>query len=324
MTKSIISYAFILVLLFVGSLLPTNCFAQEDDQEAEAVEPDTAYEYDPKYSGTYDIGKIGKITVPPNHLFLDSKDAKQYLMSLDNPPSDDILGLVLAVNPDSTMRNIFYVIWYVNDGHIDDSDAKNMDFTELLEQMQTDLHEGNRMRLDGGYKPIKLLGWASPPFYDDKKHVLHWAKELRFGQDTISTINYNFVVLTREGKVKITAVCDKTTLAEVKTAGEDLLDKFEVVSGSRYIDYDSSIDKLAAYGIGGLIAGKVLSKAGFFSIIGAFFLKYIKVIILGLGGLGAYLINLFRKKKVVQRTTAVATASSPEANEPEPTEPAAE
>ncbi len=324
MTKSIISYAFILVLLFVGSLLPTHCFGQEADQEAEAVGQDSAYQYDPKYSGTFDIGKIGKITLPPNHLFLNKKDANQYLVSLGNPPDEDVLGLIVAINPDSTMRGFFYVISYIGDGHIDDSDAEDMDYEELLEDMKSSLTEENPERIEAGYQPIQLLGWASSPFYDAKKHVLHWAKDLRFGQDSTATINYNFVVLTREGKVLINAVCDKSTLAEVKTAGENLLDKFVVTPGSRYDEFDSSIDKLAAYGIGGLIAGKVLAKAGFFSIIAAFFLKFIKVIILGVGGLGAYLVNLFRKKKAEANTTEEASAALPEAKDPEPTEPAAE
>ena len=35
--------------------------------------------------------------------------------------------------------------------------------------------------------------------------------------------------------------------------------------GSRHQDFDPSVDEVAAYGIGALIAGKVLAKIGFFA-----------------------------------------------------------
>ena len=43
--------------------------------------------------------------------------------------------------------------------------------------------------------------------------------------------------------------------------------------GARYGDFDASIDEIAAVGIGGLIAGKVLAKAGFLVLALAFLKK---------------------------------------------------
>ncbi len=40
--------------------------------------------------------------------------------------------------------------------------------------------------------------------------------------------------------------------------------------GSRYADFDPEYDKIAAVGIAGLVAGKVLAKGGFFAIIAKF------------------------------------------------------
>jgi uncharacterized membrane-anchored protein len=45
------------------------------------------------------------------------------------------------------------------------------------------------------------------------------------------------------------------------------------------------MDKVAAVGIGGLVAGKILAKVGFFAI----FLKYIKIIGIAVVGAGGWL-----------------------------------
>ncbi|MEL6713213.1 MAG: DUF2167 domain-containing protein [Planctomycetota bacterium] len=50
--------------------------------------------------------------------------------------------------------------------------------------------------------------------------------------------------------------------------------------GHRYSDFDPGMDKVAAYGIGGLIAGKMAAKVGFFAVI-AKFGKLIVVAVIG-------------------------------------------
>lgn len=63
----------------------------------------------------------------------------------------------------------------------------------------------------------------------------------------------------------------------------NILASIEFNDGHAYKDFDSSMDKVAAYGIGGLIAGKILAKAGFFALI----LKFWKVIAIAVAGLFA-------------------------------------
>ena len=66
--------------------------------------------------------------------------------------------------------------------------------------------------------------------------------------------------------------------------------------GFAYGDFNPDIDEIAAYGIGGLIAGKVLMKAGFIGLI----LKFWKIIALAVaGGFGLFknkLAGLFSKR----------------------------
>lgn len=67
-----------------------------------------------------------------------------------------------------------------------------------------------------------------------------------------------------------------------------VLDIVKFSDGFQYKDYDSKVDKVAAWTIGGLVAGKVLAKVGFLALI----LKFWKIIALAV--VGAF--TLFKKK----------------------------
>jgi uncharacterized membrane-anchored protein len=53
--------------------------------------------------------------------------------------------------------------------------------------------------------------------------------------------------------------------------------------GFRYDQYDSNVDEVAAWTIGGLVAGKVLAKAGILALL----LKNIKLVFIALAAAGA-------------------------------------
>ena len=61
----------------------------------------------------------------------------------------------------------------------------------------------------------------------------------------------------------------------------------------KYEDFDPKMDNVAAYTVGGLVAGKVLAKAGFF----VFLAKFWKLIAVALAASGGYILNFFKSKK---------------------------
>jgi hypothetical protein len=63
--------------------------------------------------------------------------------------------------------------------------------------------------------------------------------------------------------------------------------------GFRYADFDSKVDDVAAWTIGGLVAGKVLAKAGLFALLAKFGGK----ILLVLGAAGAGLWRFFSGRR---------------------------
>ncbi|MEI9946724.1 MAG: DUF2167 domain-containing protein [Chitinophagaceae bacterium] len=55
----------------------------------------------------------------------------------------------------------------------------------------------------------------------------------------------------------------------------------EFTDGNRYADFNDNTDKVAAYTVGGLVAGKILLKIGFFA-------KFWKLILLAIAGIGGF------------------------------------
>ena len=87
-------------------------------------------------------------------------------------------------------------------------------------------------------------------------------------------MNYNIRYLCRKGVLVVNAIASVNQLDLVKQNIPNIMQSVEFKSGEKYSDFNPSMDKVAAYGIGGLVAGKVLAKAGVF----VFLLKYIKII----------------------------------------------
>ena len=139
-----------------------------------------------------------------------------------------------------------------------------------------------------GYDGIELIGWAQPPYYDNTTKKLHWAKELHFEHYETNTLNYNIRVLGRKGFLTMNVIGEMNVLPMVQNDLDPILSSVEFNEGNRYADFNPDIDTVAAYGIGGLIAGKILAKAGFFALI----LKFWKVIAIGV--VGAF--GIFKKK----------------------------
>ncbi len=68
----------------------------------------------------------------------------------------------------------------------------------------------------------------------------------------------------------------------------------EFNQGSTYADFDPELDEMAAYGLGALVAGKVIAKTGLLAA-GLIFLKKFGIFIVL--GIGVFLKRFFSKKE---------------------------
>jgi len=239
---------------------------------------------------------VATLNVPENFYYLAPKDAEKILVEVwGNPPGQNTLGMLFPSKMTPFDKDSWAVtIEYEEDGYVSDADADEINYSELLVQMQSDTELASQERVKQGYEAIELVGWASPPYYDTETHKLHWAKEIKFANRPINTLNYNIRVLGRKGVLVLNFIAqiDQKQLIENNLNSVLALANFD--QGSKYSDFDPDIDDVAAYGLGALVAGKVIAKTGFLAA-AIFFLK--KFAILFIVAFGVFLKRIFKRKE---------------------------
>ncbi|MBL4755753.1 MAG: DUF2167 domain-containing protein [Flavobacteriales bacterium] len=264
-------------------------------------------------SFTYKIGTIdlqeglAELNTPNGYKFINAEESEYILTNLWGNPPMEVLGMIFPKNAYPRGEEFSYavIISYSEEGYIDDEDAKDLDYEELLESMQEDAITDNDQRIQAGYPTVELVGWAAEPYYDEVNKKLYWAKELKFGDSEENTLNYNIRILGRRGYLNLNLIGDLDVLHLVEKDVENILASVEFNQGNTYADFDPEIDEIAAYGIGGLIAGKVLLKVGllagllkFLKVIGLAMVKFWKPIAIGVAALAAGLKKyVFGKKE---------------------------
>lgn len=239
-------------------------------------------------------GGIGTIAIPEGFKYLDAKQSRMVLTELwGNPDDSTTLGMLFPADKKMFSDEVWgFDIEYEDIGYVKDKDANKIDYNDLLKTMQEESAAANPLRVQMGYEPIELVGWAVNPYYDKDKKILHWAKELKFGTNEENTLNYNIRKLGREGVLTLNAIASMSQLPEVQAELPKVLGSFEFAQGMRYADFNPKSDKVAQWTIGGLVAGKILAKAGFFAAL----LKFWKLIAVGVVGLGGVFAKMFGKK----------------------------
>ncbi len=255
-------------------------------------------------NGSFDLdGGLAHLNTPSGFSYLDKQNAKKLLTDLWNNPEDpDILGVLVPSDKKINSPDEWaIVISYEDIGHVKDDDASDINYDDLLKQMQESTIEANKVRMQQGFDTVSIIGWAQKPFYDATNHKLHWAKEARFGSDEINTLNYNIRILGRRGVLVLNVVASINDLQLVKQHINNITASCDFISGNKYDDFNSSTDKIAEYGVAGLIAGGVMAKAGLFAKIGFFLLKLWKIIAIALVGtfsiLRKKIAGLFKRKE---------------------------
>ena len=152
-------------------------------------------------------------------------------------------------------------IGYEDDGHVSDSDASGIDYTQLLNEMRSDIRAGNSERESDGYPPIELVGWAEPPLrrFEPQALLGEGAAFRGFGRLDAQLRD----PCTRPHRCPQHDVHRGHRAARRDQPPARIRARHGRFNpGNRYEDFDSNIDEVAAYGIGALIAGKVAAKAG--------------------------------------------------------------
>jgi uncharacterized membrane-anchored protein len=318
-----------LLLLLLGFI---TAFSQKDKKPTEAelkaemaqiaymdsVEKAMKYEH-----GTVLLqGGIAKINIPSGYKFLNSEQASFIVTNVWGNPPQTVLGMLMPENVKITDSNSYaFIIEWDEMGYVKDNDADEIDYDDLLKDLQDETEEANEERTKEGYEAVKLVGWAAKPFYDKQHKILHWAKEVKFGEmgGGENTLNYNVRILGRKGVLILNAVSGMSQLPLVNNDIKSVLNIVEFTEGNKYENFDSNMDTVAAVGIGGLVAGKVLAKLGFLGLLAKFFAPLLKFGKLGFVAIAAGFSALWRfitgRKKEEETSAEIAEDSSEEGSD---------
>jgi uncharacterized membrane-anchored protein len=280
--------------LFIASFAPTS-FAQEPEANADAGKAVWAAAGAAMVHGpnTVTLKDQAQLALPAGYGFVPPKEGAAVMDMLGNQTDERFIGLIF---PEAEESSWFVTMDYEPSGYIKDDDAKDWDADELLQNLKDGTEAGNEHRRELGVGEIQVTRWVERPAYDAQTHRLVWSAEAREkgGQDTDPTVNYNTYVLGREGYVSLNLITNSSTVEADKPAAHELLAAVNFNEGKRYGDFNSSTDKVAAYGLAALVGGLAIKKLGLLGALLAFGAKFAKLIVVGVAAAGGAVAKFFK------------------------------
>ena len=243
----------------------------------------------PQYGQVAIPGAQARLNLGEDYYFLSAADAKRVLNEAwGNSPDalGSVLGMVLPRGKTFTDDTWGAVVQYDDTGHIDDKDAASEDYDSVLADLKSGEEESNKAAREAGYAGGVTIGWAQAPTYDQAARTLIWARNIRFDGEPKNTLNYDVRTLGREGTLSLNMVDTMGNLSAVRIAAEKLGKTVEFLPGQTYADFNPDTDKLADFGLAGLVAGgvglAVAKKVGILGLLLIFLKKGFVFILIGL------------------------------------------
>jgi uncharacterized membrane-anchored protein len=224
-----------------------------------------------------------EMNLPEGYRFLAMPKAGELMTKLGNLHNENLLGVVISENPDEAF---FVTIRFYEDGFIKDDDK--LDAKDILEAIRDGEPEYNEERKKLGFGPIHAEGWQEEPRYDKSNHHVVWALTIR--GDVGASVNLNTRVLGRKGYASVNLVTASDELAKYRSSGVTILRATSFAPGHRYEDFDASQDKVAEYGLTGLVvggAGVGIVKAAKLGILAKFWKGLLALLVAGKKGIVA-------------------------------------
>jgi uncharacterized membrane-anchored protein len=234
---------------------------------------------------TVSLGQIADLQLPAGYVFLDAADTKTLMEQMGNVADGSELGMVTAADEDAT----WFVIFEQSDvGYVRDDDKDDIDADAILESIREGTEEANKVRAERGISGIHVVGWQTPPRYDETTNNLTWAI---LGRDDAGgdVVNFNVRLLGRKGYVSATLVDDAAQITLARPHLDHLLGAFSYTSGHKYAEFREG-DKIAKYGLAALVvggAGAAAAKTGLLAAFGKLIAKGGKLVIVFVLGVAA-------------------------------------
>ena len=235
---------------------------------------------------------LASINLDKDLLFLDKNNT---IICQKNEFGNEISGKEIgSIYPADENKNWYVVMEYDESGYVKDNEK--IDAKDLLKSYQEGQKEYNKQHPEKA--KVDVAGWEKEPYYDKKTNNLAWSVMYKNDTEKTTYANHNVKVLTRKGFVSFILVANPTELTEArKVLDEKIIPKFAIETGNRYSDFNASTDKIAEYGVAGLILGGVaLGKGGIIAALLAMKKLLVVAVAAIVGGI-AYLWKLITGKK---------------------------
>lgn len=262
---------FVLRCIVWLSLIASGLSAEKTDEERQKIVDSLEWRTDTTLPLEKDVATL---KVKDGYRYLDAADATKVLTDLWGNPKQQTLGMIFPPADPNSQGSPWSVVieGFENEGYIKDEDADKLDAPKILKEIQAAQEKANEERKQQGYEELEIVGWAVPPRYDKTARKLYWALDLkRVGSDHHS-VNYYVRILGRRGYLVLNALGGIDQVKQIEEATPDVLSMVEFNPGHRYADFDAKKgDKVATYGLAGLILGavglKVAAKLGLLALL---------------------------------------------------------
>lgn len=283
--------AALLILLATGAAYAQT--TPDTRQSEQAAAWDAAAQAATAGPATITLVDQATLDLPRGMAFIPKAEAYRWSRSVGNTPGADQIGIVTTLGNEEWIVSVRWV----PDGYVRDDEARDMKPDEVLANLRDGAEEANKDRSARGFPELELTGWVQPPSYDAATHQLQWALGVqRKGQPDASSINLNTRALGRDGYLSLNLVTSRNEIAQYRPVAGKLLAGLQYNEGKRYGDFNGSTDRIAEYGLLGLIGVVAAKKLGLIALAGVFVLKFAKVGLLALAGIGLTARRLLRRQ----------------------------
>jgi uncharacterized membrane-anchored protein len=234
--------------------------------------------------GSHKLGESSStLSIPPDHVAAFAADAVRFETLLGNGDLASRHVEAVVVN----RRNEQVIFQSFNDeGYVTLDDWKDVDAAAMLETIKDNTEKGNAERARNGFAAVHVKGWLQQPTLDRDSNTVRWAIA---ADDETPIVNAVALRLGRRGFEKLTWVGEANSYVAQGGELDLILHAHAFDPGFRYADYVTG-DKVAAYGVGALVAtlvGAKLAKVGLFAGLLLLLKKFGVFAVVAVGGLFA-------------------------------------
>ena len=250
--------------------------------------------------GPVDVPLAGQavLHLPAGEVFVPQPQADKLLNSFGNPGANpEMPGIILPRDPRATW---IMPVRFHKSGYIKDDDARTWDADAMLRSLRAGTEEQNREREKAGVPGLEVVGWTDPPRYDSTRQRLVWSVSSRVvgaRPDDPQSVNYNTFSLGREGYFSMILLTALPDLPALKPVADRQIAALEYDPGKRYADFNPATDRVAGYGLVGLVVSAADHQESVVAQAVAFVHRFAGLLIAGLAALTVVVIVPFARRR---------------------------